>query len=83
MSLAGRLALLKEQLKKKPCSRCGFHYDPLIKDKCPRCGDLDDKGFQILLKRIEANHQKRKSLGRVFFIIALVITILMLLGKFV
>ena len=79
MSLAGRLILLKEQLKKKPCSRCGYHYDPLIKNKCPRCGDLDEITLQDLLKKIQAGHQNRKSLGKLFFIIALIIAILLLI----
>ena len=79
MSLAGRLIMMKEQMKKKPCSRCGYQYDPLKKDKCPRCGDLDEIKLQALLEKIEVGHQSRKWLGKLFFALSLIIVILMLL----
>ena len=79
MSLAGRLALLQEQMKKTPCKRCKLLYNHKKKDKCPHCGDLDDTGLQVFLARREIGFRKRKSAGKWFLIIALVIVLLMIL----
>lgn len=74
MSIGGllaRAALPKEQ-KKKPCMRCGSLYDPKKEDKCPYCGDLDERGLTRLLDRRESEHQANRQLG-VWFILAVVV----------
>lgn len=78
--LAARAALLKDQMKKKPCNRCGLHYDPKEEKKCPHCGDLDEHGLAQLLERRESEFQSNKSLGFWLLLSAIVLLIFMVVG---
>lgn len=77
--VAGKLALLREQMKKKPCPRCGLHYDPKQQEQCPHCGDLDQRGLEALLAQREIEHAGNKQLGSLFLYIALTLFVLILL----
>jgi hypothetical protein len=77
--LVARAALLKEQMKKKPCKRCGLHYNHLAKNECPHCSHLDEAALVILFSKKEAGYQGRKSLGMLFFIAALITGFLLLI----
>ena len=74
--LLARGALLKEQLKKTPCKRCGLHYDHSKKEECPHCGTLDHKGLKRLLEQKNTEKQGNKSLGFIFVVIASVLVFL-------
>lgn len=76
--LAARAALLKEQMKKKPCERCSLHYNHVSFDKCPHCHHLDELRLQQLFAKKEAAFQSRKSIGILFFILALIAGFLIL-----
>ena len=76
--LGGRAAWEKMQSKKKLCERCGLHYRESL-DKCRWCGDLDEDGLSQLLAKKEQQFQSNKSLGRIFFVIVLLIIILLAL----
>ena len=76
--LAARAALLKEQLKKKPCERCSLHYNHVSFNKCPNCHHLDELRLQQLFAKKEAAFQSRKSIEMLFFILALIAGFLML-----
>ena len=76
--LLARAALLKEQMKKKPCQRCGHYFDHSKYENCPHCKDLDEQGLQALFAQKELAFQGRKSLGMVFFILALITVFLLL-----
>jgi ribosomal protein L37E len=82
MSIGGLVArgvLLKEQMKKKPCKRCGLHYDHKEMDECPHCGHLDQTGLEKLLAEKEEEHQGNRTLGSVFLVAAVVLAILMVI----
>lgn len=78
----GRLAHLHEQMKRTPCERCKLLYDHKKYDKCPHCGELDDAALKIFLANREAELIKKKSVGKWFLIIALIIIFLMILMNF-
>ena len=80
--LVARAALLKEQMKKKPCQRCGLLYNPKKEEKCPHCGDLDERGLALLLEKKEREIQGNRQLGNWFIFSAIVILFLMLLISF-
>ena len=80
--LIARAVLLKEQLKKKPCKRCGLLYDPKKEEKCPHCGDLDNKGLEILLNKKKKEFQGNKQLGLWFIFSAIVILFLLVFINF-
>lgn len=71
--LFARLALLKEQMKKTPCERCGLHYDRSKKEECPHCDTMDHKGLEHFLEQKNTEKQGNKSLGFVFAVIAIVL----------
>jgi len=79
--LAARAALLREQMKKKPCKRCGMLYDPKKEEKCPHCADLDEKGLAALLEKKENEIQGNKRLGHWFLIAAVIIFLMLFLGR--
>ena len=75
---ATRMALLKEQMKKRPCERCGLHYDPDLEEQCPHCGHLDEKGLKRLLAQREREHAGIRQLGNKLIFSALILSLLML-----
>ena len=77
--LAARAALLKEQLKKKPCKRCGLHFDPDEETACPHCGHLDEAGLQQLLSKKERERAGNSRLGNRMLLAAIVFFVLLLL----
>lgn len=77
--LIARAALLKEQMKRKPCKRCKLHYNHKKLTDCPHCGDLTEKGLEELFANKEEHYQSRKTLGMIFFILALITVFLMAL----
>ncbi|MES9991377.1 MAG: hypothetical protein ABW098_05450 [Candidatus Thiodiazotropha sp.] len=77
--LIGRAALLAEQMKKKPCKRCGLLYDPKKEEICPHCGDLDERGLEALLEKRENELQGNRELGYWFMLIAVAVFFLMLI----
>ncbi|MBT2971448.1 MAG: hypothetical protein B6D72_19645 [gamma proteobacterium symbiont of Ctena orbiculata] len=77
--LLARAALLKEQMKKKPCKRCGLLYDPKNEATCPHCGDLDERGLEKLLEKREKEFHGNRRLGIWFIVTATVLLVLVLL----
>lgn len=77
--LAARAALLKEQLKKKPCKRCGLHYDHDEDAECPHCGHLDEAGLQQLLAKKERERHGNSRLGNRMLLAAILVFVIMLL----
>jgi len=76
--LGGRAAWEAMQPKRKKCERCGLYYRESLQ-KCRWCGELDDRGLEELKEKVERQHQSNRSLGHLFFIIAAIITVLVLL----
>lgn len=68
--LIARAALLKAQMKRKPCRRCGLHYDPEQDQQCPHCGGLDQAALFRLLEQREREFQGNRRLGFWFFVAA-------------
>ena len=60
------------------CQRCELRY-PNSADGCPHCHDLDDAGVEELRRRVERQHAGHAELGRVFLILAAVVTGLLML----
>ena len=79
-SLTAKLALLKEDMKKTPCKRCSFCYDQQLTDACPKCADLDDAGLNRLFEQREVDYQARRSLGMWFYLMAGIISVLLLIS---
>ena len=79
VGLGGRLALLQEQMKKAPCERCKLLYNHKKRNKCPHCGNLNEADLQIFLAKREAGFRKRKSVGKWFLIVALIIILVIVL----
>ena len=82
MNLGGlfaRGAILKAQIKKTPCKRCGLHFDHSKNKECPHCGNLDQKGLEHLLEQQNVEKQGNKSLGSMFLIVAIILVVLVLL----
>ena len=76
--LGGRAAWEAMQPKRKKCERCGLYYRESL-EKCRWCGDLDEHGLVDLKEKIERQHQSGRSLGQIFFVIAAIIFVLVLL----
>jgi hypothetical protein len=64
--LAARAALLKEQMKKKPCERCSLHYNHVSFDKCPHCHHLDELRLQQLFAKKKLRFKVENPLGYCF-----------------
>jgi len=76
--VAGRAAWEAMQPKKRKCERCGLYYRESL-EKCRWCGDLDERGLEDLFAQIEKEHQSNRWLGQLFFVIAAIIGVLVLL----
>ncbi len=78
VGLVARAALLKQQMKKKPCERCGqlFDHDALV--ECPHCGGLNETQLQAMLELKEEGFKNRRSLGFLFMVVAVTIAAFML-----
>lgn len=79
-ALMAQAAVLKEQLKQQPCERCTLLYDREKHDSCPHFGDLDDEGLRELQAKYQAMRRDNHSIGRIFFVIALILGVLLLLS---
>lgn len=77
--LLARTALLKEQMKKQPCERCGLLYDHKKEERCPHCGELDQKGLDKLFERRETEYQANRQLGFWFILAAIIILFIALI----
>ncbi len=77
--LFARAALLKEQMKKKPCKRCGLLYDPKKEEQCPYCGDLDEAGLARLFERRETAYRANRQLGYRFIFAAVVVLLIVIM----
>ena len=79
MSLGSSAAWRAMQPKRKKCERCGLYY--LEKsEKCSHCGDLDENGLRMLLESHEQELEGNKSIGKVFFFIALLVAVPLILS---
>lgn len=76
--LGGRAAWEAMQPRRKKCERCGLYYRESL-EKCRWCGDLDERGLDELKEKIERQHKSGRSLGQIFFVIAAIILVLVLL----
>ena len=74
--LIARAAILKKQMKKTPCKRCGLHFDHSENKECPHCGNLDQRGLKHLLEQQDVEKQGNKSLGSMFLIVAIILVVL-------
>lgn len=72
--LGGRAAWEAMQPKRRRCERCGLYYRESL-DRCRWCGDLDEAGLARLLAKKERVHRSNKSLGQIFFMIAIIIAV--------
>ena len=81
MNLGGlglKAAHMRQQKPTKKCDRCGLYY-PETENKCTHCGELSGDELQLLLERIEEERKSSNNLGKLFFYIAILIVIGMLL----
>lgn len=76
--LGARAAWEAMQPKKRRCDRCGLYYRESLSE-CRWCGHLDERGFAELMEKIEGQHQSNKSLGQLFFVLAAIALVLVLL----
>lgn len=76
--IGGRAAWEAMQPKRRKCDRCGLYYRQGL-DKCRWCGELDERGLEQLKEKIQRQHRSNRSLGQIFFVIAAIITVLLLL----
>lgn len=77
--LGGRSAWEAMQPKRVKCERCGLYYRQSL-DRCRWCGDLDENGLARLLVRKERSHQSNKWIGQMFFVMAIIIGMLLVLS---
>ena len=73
-----KLAHMRNNKPSQECTRCGLRYT-IDNENCPHCRNLSDSQLLELKKEISNNHEANKRLGKVFFIIAIAITVLMIL----
>lgn len=76
--LGARAAWQAMQPKRRRCERCGLYYQESL-PTCRWCGHLDEMGLADLKERLEAEHASNKSLGGIFFVLALIGLVVMLL----
>jgi hypothetical protein len=64
----------------KPCERCGLHYAE-DESECPHCHDISSE-FELNLfkEKIELEKQAGGKLGQLFFMIALILGVLLILS---
>ncbi len=70
--LTARAALLREQLKRSPCERCGFMFELAKEEKCPQCSELSNAKVAKIVNARERQYETNKSLGVWFYWLALV-----------
>ena len=76
--LGMKIALMRHNKPSKECSRCGLRYT-IDNKNCPHCHNLTDSEFLKLKEKISNEHEGNKSLGKVFFVIAVILITLMIL----
>ncbi|MEM1187649.1 MAG: hypothetical protein AAGA95_08310 [Pseudomonadota bacterium] len=76
--LGARAAWEAMQPRRKKCGRCGLYYRESL-EKCRWCGDLDENGLAELKARLDREHRGNKSLGHLFFLIAVACAVVVLL----
>jgi hypothetical protein len=62
----------------KKCQRCGLRY-PLKAEQCVHCKDLSERQVAELKIKVEMQQRAYKNLGKLFFYIAVLIFVAMLL----
>ena len=77
--LGGRAAWEKMQPKRVKCERCGLQYRESLA-QCRWCGDLDEIGLSRLMVKKERQFQSNKWLGKMFFLAAIIIAMLLMLS---
>ena len=64
----------------KPCERCGLHYNE-DECECPHCVDITSEfELNVFKEKIELEKQAGGKLGQLFFMVALMIGVLLLLS---
>ncbi|MEJ2141845.1 MAG: hypothetical protein P8Y24_05740 [Gammaproteobacteria bacterium] len=62
----------------KKCQRCGLRY-PFRAEQCVHCKHLSDREVEQLKQRVQQQNKAHRNLGILFFYIALLVFIAMLL----
>lgn len=81
MDILGLLAKAFSKPKlTKACDRCGLHFAE-DEDDCPHCKDISSE-FELNLfkEKIEQEKQAGGKLGQLFFMVALIIGVLLLIS---
>ena len=78
MAIGGAVFWRALQPRTIKCERCGLYYRKKL-EKCSNCGDLDERGVQQLIKKMEIEYQGNASLGRLFLLGSVIIGMLMIL----
>ena len=77
-ALGAKLASIKQQKPTKKCERCNLYY-PEDEDKCIHCGEFSNSELEQFIARLEEEKTSSKNLGTLFFYIAILITLAMLI----
>jgi uncharacterized membrane protein YvbJ len=81
MQGAGLGMVLANIRNKKPtqkCNRCGQQYS-IENEHCPHCHNLSEAELIELKKRISEAKESNRNLGKIFFLVAIVILALMVI----
>jgi len=65
----------RSQKPNQQCERCGLLY-PKDEEKCTHCGNLDEGQLHTLKESILNSEESTNSLGKIFFILSLVVILL-------
>jgi len=74
-----KLAQIREYKRYRQCARCRLRYHER-EDKCPHCGDLDDAALAQFLEQRRSYRHGRRWLGRLFFGVAALVAVILLIA---
>jgi len=79
LGLGMKVADYRSQKPNQKCERCGLLY-PKDEDECIHCGKLGEVELNTLKEKILNDAESANNLGRVFFMLALVVIAIFTIG---
>ncbi len=82
MSLLARLILLRQELNKIRCGRCGLYYEKQH-PQCPHCRDMNAARLKAFLEESGIDPAAKSGMGQFLVLAAIIVVAIFLLSRII